>query len=152
MPANLNAGPPPKPADQRRRRNATVAMTQLPAEGYKGPVPKFPLDKPSRAELARWATLWASPQAAMWARMQIELVVARYVRNCLTIEAGMVSVAAAHLNAEVRQQEDRLGLSPLSMLRLRWEIVPDEMVEQRDAKQSTARRLRAVDTDTGTEG
>lgn len=151
MPSNLSAGPPPKPADQRRRRNATIAMTQLPAEGYKGKIPNFPLDDATRAEQARWTKLWRSPQAAMWSRMQIELVVARYVRNCLTIEAGHVSVASAHLNAEVRQQEDRLGLSPLSMLRLRWEIVPDETGEQREVRQSSARRLRAVE-DTGTEG
>ena len=36
-------GPAPKPDGQRRRRNATVAMTKLPAEGRTGPVPDWPL-------------------------------------------------------------------------------------------------------------
>lgn len=36
-------GPPPKPADQRARRNASVAMTRLPAEGRKGRAPAWPL-------------------------------------------------------------------------------------------------------------
>jgi hypothetical protein len=36
--------------------------------------------------------------------------------------------ATAALLGEVRQLEDRLGLSPLAMLRLRWEIMPAEPV------------------------
>ncbi|MCM0622499.1 hypothetical protein [Nocardioides bruguierae] len=36
-------GPPPKPADQRARRNAGVAMTRLPASGRSGRTPKWPL-------------------------------------------------------------------------------------------------------------
>ncbi|MBS45306.1 MAG: hypothetical protein CMH83_19480 [Nocardioides sp.] len=36
-------GPAPKPADQRARRNASVAMTRLPAEGRKGRAPAWPL-------------------------------------------------------------------------------------------------------------
>lgn len=36
-------GPPPKAADQRARRNATVAMTRLPAGGRKGRAPAWPL-------------------------------------------------------------------------------------------------------------
>lgn len=36
-------GPPPKPDDQRARRNPTVAMTKLPATGREGPAPKWPL-------------------------------------------------------------------------------------------------------------
>lgn len=36
-------GPAPKPEHLRRRRNATVPMTHLPAEGRQGPVPEWPL-------------------------------------------------------------------------------------------------------------
>lgn len=36
-------GPPPKPADSRARRNATYAMTQLPANGRSGRPPAWPL-------------------------------------------------------------------------------------------------------------
>jgi hypothetical protein len=145
-------GPPPKPASQRRRTNPTVAMVQLPLEGYDGDVPDFPLDHPSMRELDRWNVLWRLPVAIMWARQRCELVVARYVRNCLTIEQGGVSVATAHLNAEVRQQEDRLGLSPMALLRLRWEVLPDQIEEQREAHDRGTRRLRAVDPSEAAEG
>lgn len=37
------SGPPPKDPDQRARRNATIAMTALPADGRQGPAPKWPL-------------------------------------------------------------------------------------------------------------
>lgn len=37
-------GPPPKPAEHRARRNATVAMTRLPAEGRTGRAPAWPLE------------------------------------------------------------------------------------------------------------
>ena len=37
-------GPPPKPSDQRARRNAGPAMTRLPAAGRQGRAPKWPLD------------------------------------------------------------------------------------------------------------
>ena len=58
----LMPGPTPKANDQRRRQNATIAMTQLPNEGYTGPVPVWPLSAASPAELVRWAWLWTRPQ------------------------------------------------------------------------------------------
>lgn len=148
--ANLMAGPPPKPDDQRRRRNAVVAMTQLPAEGYKGPIPAWPLGSVSRDERDRWNWIWRTPQAAMWIRDGITDVVARYVRNCLALESqDVINIAGAHLFAEVRQQEDRLGRSPMSMLRMRWEATPDAVDEVRkeDTRRGT-RRLRAIDPTT----
>lgn len=146
-------GPPPKPSEQRRRTNATVGTTKLPMEGYTGPVPEWPLAGSSKAELDRWERVWHSPMASQWVRMHIDLVVARYVRSCILIEGdpsrdddAHLSVATAHLHSEVRQLEDRLGLSPLALLRLRWEIAPDEVTERRDEK-PTRRRLKAVDAD-----
>lgn len=37
--------------------------------------------------------------------------------------------AATGLLAEVRQLEDRLGLTPMSMKRLQWEVGPPQIVE-----------------------
>lgn len=146
--ANLMAGPPPKPDGQRRRTNAMVPMTYLPNEGYRGPVPEWPLRSVSKDERERWNWIWRTPQAAIWARDGIADVVARYVRNCLVIEesGGDVNLAGAHLVSEVRQQEDRLGRSPMSMLRMRWEAAPSvvDEVRQEDTRRGT-RRLRAID-------
>jgi hypothetical protein len=144
-------GPVPAPDSQRRRRNATVAMTQLPMEGYAGEIPDWPLETATEAELWRWEQVWRSPAAALWVRMgpATYLLVARYVRDALIVENDShTTVAIAHLHAEVRQLEDRLGLSPLAMLRLRWEIVADEVEEKRKPA-SRGRKLRAVDADAG---
>jgi len=152
-------GPPPKPAGERRRRNATVAMTQLPAEGRRGPVPEWPLprlllDEPDLVDLLEareadlWADLWATPQAVAWERLRWTRTVARYVRFEVRAETGDLKAGA-----EARLLEDRLGLSPQAMLRLRWEVSADEVAEQRQerssqaAKKTARQRLRVVDAD-----
>ena len=139
-------GPPPKPDNQRRRRNATVAMTRLPSEGRKGETPEWPLSSSAAYDEDLWAELWSTPQAVAWERLGAGTirVVARYV--VLLAEADVGEPKAA---MEVRQLEDRLGLSPLAMLRLRWEVAADEVAEVRAEREgSTAaarRRLRVVD-------
>lgn len=136
----------PKSPDQRRRRNATVPMLQLPLEGYSGPTPKWPIGTPSPDELKRWKALWNHPVAIVWHQQQMEFVVARYVRDCLRVEK---IGSSAVLKAEVRQQEDRLGLNPLAMMRLRWEVAQDELAMKRDDNIRTPaiRRLKVADTE-----
>ncbi len=139
-------GPPPKPADQRRRKNRSAPnLTQLPSEGRQGDVPAWPLPDPREAELEVWAELWVSPQATMWERLGWTRAVARYTRTLVDAE---VTGAPITLLGEVRQMEDRLGLTPMSMLRLRWEVVTDELEDKRQAPPSKAReRFKLVDAD-----
>lgn len=173
-------GPPPKPAHQRARRNATVGMTSLPSEGRQGPPPRWPLPPDVRlkaellaakarirqmlgqvdhcedprkldqlnkelgrlqervalltqqlrlqrdAEMALWDELWATPQAVQWERLLWTREVASYVRYRVLAELGDLDAAK-----EARQWSDRLGLSPLALLRLRWQIVADELAPRR---------------------
>jgi hypothetical protein len=79
-----------------------------------------------------------------WERLGWTRAVARYSRVLVAAEQ---KDATGVLLSEVRQMEDRLGLSPMSMLRLRWQIVADELAEARDPGHSSADRpaLRAVD-------
>ena len=56
----------------------------------------------------------------MWAKDGSERVVARYV--LVTILAEDPNAPNAALLSEVRQMEDRLGLSPMALKRLMWEI------------------------------
>jgi len=139
-------GPPPKHPSERRRRNATVPMTRLPAEGRRGDPPEWPLAGPRKRELAIWAELWSTPQAVVWERLGWFRPVARYAR--LLYEVEKPGATAARL-AEARQMEDRLGLSPMAMLRLRWEVVADEVAERRDeaggSRGSMRDRLKVVD-------
>ncbi len=130
--------PAPKPDAQRRRRNAVVPMLQLPPEGRSGSVPSWPWPgKPPRA----WNELWATPQAAAWDRMGygVRAVVARYARL-----VSRPNVADPAISAEARQLEDRLGLNPTAMLRLRWEVAANEVEQQRSAPIARP-KLRAID-------
>lgn len=137
-------GPAPKNAEQLRRRNAPLANTvKLPPEGRQGEAPKWPL---SGTAPRTWVELWATPQAAAWERLGWTRVVARYVQILQLCESDAMSAA---LLGEARQMEDRLGLSPMSMLRLRWEIASDEVAEKRSEKtppkSAARRRLKVAD-------
>ena len=139
-------GPPPKKAGEARRRNAPVANTmKLPAEGRLDPAPIWPFG----VEPAVWVELWATPQAVAWERLGWTRMVARYA-TVLGMCEDPDSVTVGLL-AEARQMEDRLGLSPMSMLRLRWEIASDEVSEKRESKApvkaSPRERLKVVAAD-----
>lgn len=191
------AGMGPEPSGHARRRNATVAMTKLPAEGRTDPPPRFPLGSDlvlrarlrvarerqaeledavdagrkigeakidaarervlvleeviagqDEAEAELWAELWATPQAVEWYRQKWTREVAMYVR--WSVRAGGGDLDAAK---EARQLADRLGLTPMALLRLRWQIVRDEVADQRTQRTQTAAapaspprpKLKAVD-------
>lgn len=111
-------GPPPNP--NARRRNARPEMRRLPASGRRGDPPDWPLGRTTKAERELWLQLWASPQAVAWESLGWARSVARYVVCVVKAEKRDAPVA---LLAEARQFEDRLGLNPLAMRRLMWEIV-----------------------------
>jgi hypothetical protein len=134
--------PGPAPNPNARRRNARPNYTQLPATGYSGTVPDWPLSAATVAERSAWVGLWRTPQAAAWAQMELVRPVARYVRALVQAEKRG---ATAFMLSEVRQLEDRLGLTPMSMLRLRWEVVADELAEARRPKREERPKLRAVE-------
>lgn len=123
-------------------------MTRLPSEGRRGETPEWPLSSSAAYDPDLWAELWSTPQAVAWEALGAGCVrvVARYV--VLLAEADVGEPKAA---MEVRQLEDRLGLSPMAMLRLRWEIAPDEVAEAREqrtastTKADARKRLRIVD-------
>lgn len=193
-------GPPPKPDAQRRRTNATIALTRLPAEGRTKRAPNWPLipdvvltakrdlaqwkaeeaeyklreaqemgnptgalearldrckeqllilerqlKEQRRLEADLWKQLWSTPQSVQWERLGWTRDVAQYVRHKVMGELGDLDSAK-----EARQWSDRLGLTPLAMLRLRWEVAADEVGTRREAAKATppasARaRLRVVD-------
>ena len=123
------------------RRNARSGPVRLPAEGRQGDPPRWPL--PGRmlaAERLAWADLWRTPQAVAWERLGWTRAVARYCR--LMVEAEKRNAPAKAL-MEARQFEDRLGLTPKAMRMLLWEIVADEVTEQREATDVRA-RIKAV--------
>jgi hypothetical protein len=91
-------------------------------------------------EAALWAEIWTTPQAVMWERLKWTHEVAQYVRWRVIAERGAIAPAV-----EARQLADRLGLSPLALLRLRWEIVDEEQSKPDLKVVSVRERLKAVD-------
>ena len=112
--------PGPAPKQNVRRRNARPDWVALPAGGRVGKTPKWPLG--GRVP-AGWVDLWRLPQAVMWERDNAVVQVATYltVRNAAH-EALRNGEPNAALLSELRQIEDRLGLSPMALKRLQWEI------------------------------
>jgi hypothetical protein len=113
--------PGPAPSRNPRRRNARPDWRQLPPAGRSGPPPDWPLGRQTARVKTLWTELWASPQATAWGDLGWTRVVARY--TTLLLEAEKRDASAALLS-EVRQLEDRLGLTPMAMRRLQWEIGP----------------------------
>ncbi len=68
-------------------------------------------------ETQLWSELWRTPQAVAWEKLGYNREVAQYCRFKVYAEWGDMDAAK-----ESRQMSDRLGLSPLAMLRLQWVI------------------------------
>jgi len=117
-------GPPPKDPAQRRRRNKPAEVRALPADGRSGPAPRWPLPgEHSDLESEMWGQLWSTPQAVAWESLGWTRVVARYARVAVQAELG---AGGATILSECRQLEDRLGLSPMAMKRLQWQVEDQE--------------------------
>jgi hypothetical protein len=120
-----------------------LPTVKLPAEGRRGEPPLWPFGEPGPSTARNWAELWSTPMAVMWERSGWHKTVARYVLALVSIETGAAQMAVW---AEARQLEDRLGLNPLALMRLRWEVVSDEVGAARATRRPARRRLRAVDS------
>lgn len=82
----------------------------------------------AEAEAVVWQMLWSTPQAAMWDQSPVFVrELALFVRFDVQAEMSGDQGAAR----EARQRGDRLGTTPLSLLRLRREIEETKQVEER---------------------
>ena len=94
------------------------------------------------AEAALWSDLWATPQAEVWERSHSARVVALYVRWTIKGEMGDLDAGK-----ESRLWSDRLGLSPLAMLRLRFEIERTDEAVDRGNRRRGQPPAKALGTD-----
>lgn len=120
-------------------REASAARRKLLTVQERADVLAAELDAAAELEKALWAGLWATPQAVVWERLRWTREVAVYVRWTVAAELGDLDAAR-----EARQWSDRLGLNPLAMLRLRWEVAEDEVAEARTSR--TVSRTAAAKT------
>lgn len=136
------SGPPPNPQSRKQSGSQAHTWTDLPAGGFTGPVPAWPLcvnDEAGGRELDVWRTIWRTPQAAAWSRLGWFHDVAMYVRFMVVAESGNIKAAT-----EARQWSDRLGLNPTAMLKNRWRVRVDEVGEKRTGKSEPASRRRRL--------
>lgn len=143
--ARARSGPAPDPSALRRDRKDDKAWVSLPAEGFSGDVPEFPLGSASDQEIELWADLWRKPQAVMWDRLGLKYEVAAYVRAFLE---SVQPEASAGLKTAVLRMSAELGLSTVGMGQLRWKISSDELAEKREEakpqRKSARDRLKAL--------
>jgi hypothetical protein len=129
-------GPLQDPRARRRLRNGPPVM-RLPAEGRQGSAPEWPLSEASAEELEIWSSLWRTPQSAAWPPGWTRTA-ARLARMLAEAERPG---ARASLLSETRQLEAALGLSPVSMARLHWEIEATEPATVTPIAERPRRRL-----------
>ena len=152
--ARVNSGPPPNPMAARRERTTDRdGWTLLPAAGFAGDVPRWPLSQRIEADPARprrqatvsrrerlhWAAAWRTPQAHVWDRLGWAHEVALYCRFLALAELGDLRAAT-----ETRQWSDRLGLNAAAMLRNRWRVTTDELGARRETQAPAAAPAAAV--------
>jgi hypothetical protein len=128
--ARSRSGPAPDPNALRRDRADDKGWTTLPAEGFQGGVPDFPLVGALSVEVELWDELWRKPQAFMWSKLGLKYQLAAYVRAFIE---STEAKASAGLKTAVLRMEGELGLSMPGMASLRWKFSEDEMSERRSA-------------------
>ena len=141
---------PPKQEGSGRADAVGYKLTELPAEGYAGEVPEWPLvPGASDVEQVYWERAWRSPQACIWSRQEFRWLipdVARWVR--LTVRCDDLE-APASLLARLPSAEDKIGMTAAGLARFGAKIKPDEVGERRSSKPAEqpkrTRRLRAAD-------
>lgn len=130
--ARNRSGPQANPDSGRSDRRG-YSLTALPAEGYAGEIPDFPLPDASERELEVWAEAWRTPQACAWS-MPSEAwrtrTVAMWVRLSVTCESP--DVGAAHLG-QLHRFADQIGMTTAGLAEMGWRVAVDEVAVKADA-------------------
>lgn len=157
------SGPQPQEGSGRSDRRG-YSLTALPAEGYDGAIPGFPLprrdvfrkewdeagkqvqvfdsaetSRVAERELELWAWHWRTPQACAWS-MPSEAwrlhVIALYVRTFVVCESG--EATAADKNS-LHRFADQIGMTTAGLAEMGWKVAVDETATKRTEKAETAR-------------
>jgi len=139
--ARNRSGPQP---DENSLKTATkgVVFTALPAEGYDGEAPHFPLDDLTDRESVVWEQAWRTPQAAAWSMQRWRWrTVALWVRWSVRMEHPEASAALGNV---VVRFADQIGMTPAGLKENGWKIATDEVAERRQ-QQATPGRTSSRD-------
>lgn len=169
---HARSGPPPEPGSGRSDARG-IKFTALPANGYGGEVPEFPLpdrtvyrwefeDKRkfqvldadatqavTERERELWEWMWRTPQACAWAqpseRWRLHTI-AMYVRTFVICEGNDATAAD---KGSLHRFADDIGMTPAGLRANGWQVAADETAEKRErkapAKKATSRdRMKVV--------
>ena len=149
-------GPAPKPAALRQRRNKHSTAASLPsaADAADFEIPALPDREPDADEEVAapwhpkvrdwWNAVWQSPMAAEFLASDMKgglVLIAGLYQDFHTATSRTARKEAA---TEIRLQEARYGLDPISRRRLQWEVARGEEAEK---KRSTGRAPKRDDSD-----
>lgn len=170
--ARNRSGPQPDPTSARSERRG-IKLTALPADGYDGDVPEWPL--PDRVvwleqvagadrepdgeatavvrdrEAELWAWAWSTPQAWAWSQPSESwrlMTIAMWVRTYVLCES---SEATAADKGSLHRFADQIGMTPAGLKENGWAIATDQVGEKRaespvadEPAAAPVRRLRAA--------
>lgn len=152
--ARNRSGPQADPNSERSERRG-FSLTALPAKGYAGPVPEWPLDlrivntpqtteggrtamlydqheteKANERELEVWEWAWSTPQACAWSMPSESwrlLTIAMWVRTYVICESSWATAAD---KSSLHRFADQIGMTPAGLRENGWEIKKDELAER----------------------
>lgn len=136
-------GPAPKDPSTRARRNRTSTHAQLKADPSIE-APSLPERSWHHMTVDWWSDVWASPMAPEFDDSDKHglFALAVLVDDFWTTDEVRIR---RDLAAEIRQQSQRFGLSPIDRRRLQWEIERTEEAQDRGSR----RRTRAAEASSG---
>lgn len=124
---HASSGPPPDPNSLKTAKRG-LAFTALPAAGYRGVIPEYPLQTMGDAgerEGKLWTWAWRTPQAEVWAvEPWRQHAVAMWVRTAVICEGE--GATAADKNS-LHRFADQIGLTPAGMAFNGWKIAGGEV-------------------------
>lgn len=139
--ARNRSGPTADPDSQRSERRG-YSLTALPAEGYSGPVPEWPMPDPTPRELAWWEWAWRTPQACAWS-MPSEAWRVPFVAEWCQVKAMTEVSPNASLLAQKFRMEDRIGFSTAGLAEMGWRVTVDELSEKAAEKGEPAAKPKS---------
>ena len=120
------SGPQSDPNSGRSDRRG-FKLTALPAGGYEGEIPEFPLPNASAREVEVWDQAWRTPQACAWSTPSEAWragTVALWVRTKVRCEDPE---APASLLGQLHRFADQIGMTTAGLAEMGWSVAQDEL-------------------------
>jgi hypothetical protein len=149
--ARNRSGPPADEKSARSDRRG-YSLSALPATGYTGPIPSWPLTEQSDREAEVWEWAWRTPQAWAWSQPSEKWrarSVAMWVRVAVRCEAP--DVGAALLTLLPRYASD-VGMTTAGLAEMGWKVAVDQVGAKRaeTVKRTSSRdRMKIVAGEAG---